>query len=411
MATATALLDELLLDHLRKLVGRERSMREVCQCLHFIATGISAPTVGALQVICADETEFECVGVFQRKFAHFVLPKLKFAQHAPMRIANLGGRYEWGAIRIAEAHFATPESRDGFKLMVVKINSHTAKRKVEGQVQYGSLDRYQVPSSCCGTLDALMHGRSLPFVNDLRDSFESEGLDRLAALSDSHFAPHIRPLVASIVSARLQARKVIVDIQDYRAISPTVYLVLPCVSLNQDGPDTEIVVGLYVADDRDRKMHVAYEGLGDDPRDYSIEWHKDALVVSDPHTDQCRLARDHREQVLQTWLKRRAGAEVTPEQLKQLKEQFKGADASAYTAIALKSALLMLAETIPIPLAIMLFAHGAVGAHHMYRAYRLSQNQGDPVDAKQIINEMHSRVDDMDSDEIRTQLERLIGAV
>jgi hypothetical protein len=204
---------------------------------------------------------------------------------------------------------------------------------------------------------------------------------------------------------------VIVDIQNYQALSPTVYLVLPCVSLNHDGADTEIVVGLYVADDRDGKMHVAYEGLGDDPREFTIEQEKDLVKVNDPHVDQCRLARDHREQVLQTWLKRRADAEGSSEQLKKLREQFMGADASALTSIALKSSLLMLAEVMPIPVAIMLFAHGAVGAHHMYRAHRLSQNQGDAIDAKQIINEMRARVEDMDSSEIRAHLERLVGAV
>jgi hypothetical protein len=180
MASASALLDELLLDKLRKLVGRERSMREVCQCLHFFATGISPSAVGALQVTCADETEFECVGVFQKKFVHFVLPRLKFAQQAPLRLANLGGRYEWGAIRVAEKHFATPDSRDGFKLMVVKVNSHTSKSEVDGEVRFGSLQRYDVPSSCCGALDALMRGRTQPFVSDLRDAFVSEGLDRVA---------------------------------------------------------------------------------------------------------------------------------------------------------------------------------------------------------------------------------------
>ncbi len=411
MASADNLLDALLVDRLRKLIGRERSMSEVCQCLHFIATGTNPSAVGALQVTCADETEYECVGVFQKKFVHFVLPKLKFSQHAPMRLANLGARYEWGGIRIAEAHYATPESHDGFKLMVVKVNSHTAKCEVDGAVRFGSFRRYDVPSTCCGALDALMHGKNLPFVNDLHDAFISEGIDRVAALSDSGVEPHLRPLLASVVSARLQARKAIVDIQDYHAISPTVYLVLPCVSVNHDGADTEIVVGVYVADDRDRKMHVAYEGLGDDPSQYTIGWEKDGVRVNDPHVEQSRLARDHREQVLEKWLKRRAEAEGSPEQLKKLREQFMGADASAYTSIAMKSALLMLAEVMPIPLAIMLFAHGAVGAHHMYRAHRLSQDQGDAVDAKQIINDMHSRVDDMDTSEIRVHLERLIGTL
>ena len=33
-----------------------------------------------------------------------------------MRTANLGARYEWGTIRIAEHHFATPETYDGFTI-------------------------------------------------------------------------------------------------------------------------------------------------------------------------------------------------------------------------------------------------------------------------------------------------------
>ena len=63
--------------------------------------------------------------------------------------------------------------------------------------------------------------------------------------------PKLRGLYAAVTSARLQARRAIVDIQDYRPRPPTVFAVFPCVTIDRKQRDTEFVVGMYWADFRD----------------------------------------------------------------------------------------------------------------------------------------------------------------
>ena len=81
--------------------------------------------------------------------------------------------------------------------------------------------------------------------------FQSEGKDRVAILQDPEkVSEKNRPLFAAVVNARLQARRALIDLQDFVPTSPTLYLVLPCVTLNQKQRDTEFLCGLYEADAR-----------------------------------------------------------------------------------------------------------------------------------------------------------------
>lgn len=169
---------------LRAAVGRERSVRSVCQGLHLGVSELGAPAVGAMHVTCADESEHECVTAFQTGFAQYVLPALKFAQQSPFRLANLGGRYEWGAVPIAEDHYATESSRAAWKLLVVKVNAHVAVERTSTGLRFGVLERYGQSSACCGALSAVLAGDVQPFAAPIHDAFLSEGKDRLATLLD-----------------------------------------------------------------------------------------------------------------------------------------------------------------------------------------------------------------------------------
>ena len=165
------------------MVGKERSLNEVTQALHFFADGLRPGTVGAVHVTCADESEMECVEAFRKGFAHYLLPPLKSAHREPLRLANLGGQYEWGAARIAEEHYVAPR---GLKLIVVKINSHvgvqipTTPSAPGGipEVRLGVLRRYDSESPCCAALNALLEGSTLPFAERTRELMGSEGLVR-----------------------------------------------------------------------------------------------------------------------------------------------------------------------------------------------------------------------------------------
>jgi hypothetical protein len=195
---------------------------------------------------------------------------------------NLGGRYEWGAVRIAEHHYALPETRDTWKVIAVKINSHVAVSGEGENVTFGPMDRYHTDSVACGALHGLLDGGDMPFARDLRKVFHLEGKDRVAVLNDpDQVEPSVRALYAAIVNARMQAQTAVLDIQDFRPVTPTVYVVVPCVTLNKPGPDTELLCGFYVADHRGDEATLAYQGLGDDPARYRLRSVLPRLQIED----------------------------------------------------------------------------------------------------------------------------------
>jgi hypothetical protein len=258
------------MEEIGRIIGFEHRLDEVNGVLRRYAAGFAAPVVGALHVTCADETEWECGDSFQRTFVNALLPDLKFAEKAPLRLSNLGGRYEPGALAVAEHHFAAPEARQEFKL--VKVNAHVAVSGSGPTAEYGRFKRYDTESTACGALHALLAGPPLPFVAELRAAFAADGYDRTAVLlDDRRVAPAHRPLLAALVHARLQARRVEEDIARHKPAGPTVYLVAAAVTLNRAGaPDSEVLCALSVADCRSGVRPPARLGLGDDPARYRI---------------------------------------------------------------------------------------------------------------------------------------------
>ncbi|MFQ5655069.1 MAG: hypothetical protein ACE5GW_10105 [Planctomycetota bacterium] len=402
------------LEGLRKLIGVERSVEEISRALYYYAGELRAPVVGAMHVTCADESELECASAFQHSFVQYLLPGLKFAHQSAFRLANLGGRYEWGAVGITERHFATPESRNGHKLIVVKINSHVAVAQTSEGATYGRLDRYNTSSPCCGALDALLHGEHLPFVEPLRELFTSEGKDRIAALLDETQvdAAH-RSLFAALTAARLQARQVIIDIQDHRQATPTLYLVVPCATLNREERDTEILCGFYQADRRGPQQVDSYTGLGDDPGRYRAHTEEPLrrLRIEDDESGSPRAARDHRNLVLEKMRERGPIRAPRSEHLDTIREKVrhrKHAD-HLYSRTILKTLLLALAEISPIPAAVVLFAEGLVGVHHAFRAHRLASEVGSSEEARRMLREIEDRIDTLEPERARAVIELLLA--
>ncbi len=263
------------------LIGRERSLAEVAEDLYVGARRLEPAAVGAALVTCADESEHECDDAFQVGFVQPLLPPLPETRPSPFRLANLGGRYEPGAIQVAEQHFALAESKaPRFKLMVVKLNAHVAYERTAPfdaidplpdppPFRFGGWMRYALDSPGCGALAATLGGATQPFARELGESFRSGEKDRLATLMDpKRVRPVFRPLFAALVSARLQARFAAEDIRAYRPLTPTCWLVVPCVTINRSGPDTEIVCGVGTLDGRGDALVETYRGLGDDPARY-----------------------------------------------------------------------------------------------------------------------------------------------
>jgi len=267
---------------LEDLIGTETDLARLSGVVEELARTLGAPVVGGYHVTCSDEAEWECVESFQQSFAEMVLPALKPGRRAVFRSINLGARYETGAIHVAEEHFATEDSSAEPKLMVVKINAHVGVRQTQEGPEYGWLDRYHAKSACCGALAALMEGADVPAVRELADTFASGGKDRLAVIQDPALVPpEHRALVAAITSAALQARRAVADAQPRRPTTPTRFLVLPCVTINRPGPDTELLVGRHEIDWTGQTPATSYEGLGDDPARYRIEHEHGRLCVQE----------------------------------------------------------------------------------------------------------------------------------
>jgi len=266
---------------LRELIGRECPLADVSRALHGFVRSTSAPVVGAMEVTCSDESEHECAAAFQVEFVERSLPPLKSGVRAAFRTSNLGARYEWGSVHIAEHHYATRPATAAYKLMIVKINSHVSVVKEDGRLRFGPMQRYDTASSACGALHALLSGGQLPALAELRELFGIDGIDRIGALCDpTRVHPDHRYLFAALVAAHLQARRAADDIRSRPPHSPTLFLVVACTTLNRPGPDTELVGGYHVIDRRARGRADKAFGLGDDPAAYRLALTPRGLLVS-----------------------------------------------------------------------------------------------------------------------------------
>ncbi len=399
------------MDSLYRIIGSERSLHEVARTIRGEVQSLRAPVVGAALLTCSDESETECADAFQRDLVNPLLPSLKFSKKAAFRTANLGGQYEWGAMALAEQHFAIPPSADSFKVMVIKLNAHVAVVSEREGDRYGQMQRYQSESPCCGLLNSLLAGESgLPALERAREAFLSEGNDRLATVLDpEQVEPGLRALYAALVSARLQARRVMLDVQDRQPLTPTYYMVLPCVTLNREREDTEILCGVYSADRRSKKPEYHYTGLSDDPSRYRIESVMGRMEIQEAGDEKPRAARDHRTLVAEA-CKRTDGKQLTDnERIQQLAAKAqKNPEAGPHAKAILNGLLIVLGEVAPIPAAIFLFASGLTGIYQVYRAHRLVGADPDKDDAEHILGDVRAKLDRLTDEQAHRALQALL---
>ncbi len=262
------------------LIAVESDAEAVSRALARFSSELGAATVGAFHITCSDETEGQCSRVFQRSFVEGQLPALKPGCRWPFRSANLGARYEWGAVGVAEEHFAL--SPDALKLLVLKINAHVGVNDTVDGPLYGKIDRYGQESSCCGALAGLLGGGDIPALDELGKTFRFDGKDRVAMLQDpGRVEPRHRALFAAVTNARLQARRAAEDIRQHQPKTPTVFLVLPAVTINRPDVDSELVVGEYGIDWTQESPSVKYRGLGDDPAAYRLRHQRQRAIIED----------------------------------------------------------------------------------------------------------------------------------
>jgi len=404
------------MERLAGMLGMERSLSEVNLALRYQVEHFRPTAVGAMHITCSDESESEAAKAFQEFFVEHLLPELKTWRRSPFRTANLGGRYEWGAIPLAEAHFALRESANEFKILLVKVNAHVAVRTSNDGMAFGPMDRYQTRSTACGALGALLSGEQHPFTHDMESAMCSEGLDRIAPLRDSSLIdPNVRMLFAAILSAKAQARKAVLDIQEHTPATPTLYIVLACVTLNRSCDDTELACGYYLADYRQAEASILYHGLGDDPTHYHLDKRLGRLCVEDNHLDAPRPARDHRQMVIEAWQQREdqfadpaialfsghADGTLPPEDHNQRVAQLVANIQSGkhledeYAKPILRMLLAVLADVSPIPAALLLFGEGVAAIYHVHRMHELARELDRDEDARTVVAEVSRKIDEL----------------
>jgi hypothetical protein len=382
-------------ERLYELLGTERPCDDVARLLRNYVTSERPPVVGAMRVSCSDEAEQESIEAFQRQFVRYALPTLKFFAKAPFRVANLGGRYEWGSVRIAEDHYAHAEGAGDWKLMVVKVNSHVSVEPGANGLRFGRMGRYQSESVYCGALDAALNDSDEPFARALATDLDFECVDRLAALRDpAQVDPGLRNLFAAVANARVQARRAMLDIQDYTPGSPTLYLILPCVTLNRRGHDSEILCGIYTADRRESEPHDEYCGLGGKPWEYSLHPEGSHLALSDPHMHTPRHARNHRRVVEQEWREQHApNVWEDPRVRSAADKALDHVPGSPYAKAALQTLLGVLLEFSPVPAAVLLFGQGLVHIHHAGQAHQLVKQAADDRVARTMLANIQGSIE------------------
>ncbi len=270
------------MSELHRLIGREVEMAQIAWALRRLVEELRPEVVGACQVACADEAEWPCLDAFQRWFAGVELPEWKSEWRSAMRVVNLGARYERGLAPLAEQHFAAAAPGRGLKLMVVKINSHVALRTLPDGPDFGWLERYGELSACCGALAAMLEGSSLPGARELADAFTLGGRDRAAVLRNLRQVPvEERALRAAVVNALLQSQRAAADIAEHTPAGPTLYLILPCLSINRPGPDGEILLGQWGIDYSEKRPESKYQGLADEPAEYRVGFENGQLWLAD----------------------------------------------------------------------------------------------------------------------------------
>ncbi|RMG02592.1 MAG: hypothetical protein D6741_03450 [Planctomycetota bacterium] len=267
------------MNELEPLIGREESMVTVLDRVRLTVGRFQPTRVGAYHVTCSDEAEWECADAFQRWFAERMLPGLKPGSRAPFRSINLGGRYEPGALAVAESHYAASGS-DGITVIVAKINAHVGVVETSEGVRFGHFPRYGQESTCCGALTAALSDEApIPASAELRETL---GRTRLAALNDGETVPpDLRLLFAAVANARLQSRRAVEELTTLPAHTPTHFLVVAGVSINRPGPDTELLVSVDHIDRTDVAAKHATIGLDDDPAAYKVSVDLGRLVLAD----------------------------------------------------------------------------------------------------------------------------------
>jgi hypothetical protein len=235
------------LDSLLRCLGRETALDVVHGEIRRAAQTVArVAEYGMCLVTCSDEFQGELRASFDRDVAQPLMAPLTMQQRRIFTVSNLGGRVEPGALELANDHFTVKTRKSGAKLLLVEVASHVGKVVDGHHANYGTLDRFGVPSPCCGALTMLLEKpRSSqivrhPWFEQLTAFF---GPERLAELRADE-GP-LRLVRTAVVHTVLQVETAIVDLFRDSPPTPTHVLICAVLVINQRGPDTAVLVGCH----------------------------------------------------------------------------------------------------------------------------------------------------------------------
>lgn len=178
------------MDELLPLLGKEQDFDTISAALRRGIRRLDPGGVGAFHITCADESEHEATQAFERGVCRDHLPRLKYAQAVPFRTINAGARYDSGTLAICEDHFALGQEREGFKLVIVKIQGHCSRARDESGVTYGQRERYGHLSTYCGAIAAMLGGAELPLVKEMQAAIDADAPGALDRITDGDRVAH-----------------------------------------------------------------------------------------------------------------------------------------------------------------------------------------------------------------------------
>lgn len=431
---------------LAERIGKETRLGDVDRATVRVAGRLRKPSVTTLHVTCSDGLEHGTTATF-RNIVSRDLTQAAARNWAPLRTANLGGRYEWGSSAVALSHFQDV----GESLAIVKVNSHVGVQRGHGEPTFGHYDRTGNQSGTCGALTMLLQESNAAFLQGIELMFASEGKDRHALLVDPGVLdPALRMLYVAVVQARLEARRALLDLAQLES-GPDALLVVSAVTFNQQLHDHELLVGFYAGErDAEGQLHNVWCGLPDDPRAIAYaqtprgvqltvrtaaemtqpEPRVEAPAPTEeppapvaahpkpapkPPTRIARGPREHRALPAEHYFATKANpaAKTAPasaqglELLEALDKRLNDPE-HPWTSLAIKGACLGLGEVLAVPALLTLFAGGALELHHAFQLHKVAAGKADEDEVQELLDDA---ADDLAARSPEEARELLRGAV
>jgi len=270
------------LSELEGLIGREVPLDVLHGALRRASQGIKdVVEYGTCLVTCSDEFQGELRRNFDRDVARPLLPHVASRTFA---VSNMAGRIEPGALQLADLHFTVKTRHEGAKLLLVQIAAHVGRRHDAQVPIFGELNRFGLPSPCCGALALLLAPPAAafsvrhPWFDQLSAFFGPERLEALRADTSPH-----RLVSAAIVHAVLQAESGLADLLRDPPRTATHVLLVACVIVNQRGSDGALLCGYHHLISDGEHVHVDSGGsLRSTPSAHRFRSEGDLLVVESP---------------------------------------------------------------------------------------------------------------------------------